>query len=280
MRQTFTNLGCGSRFHPEWLNFDIHSTSPHVCACNILQGVPLADASCDAVYNAALLEHLHPAQASAFLRECHRILKPGGVLRIGVPDLERIAETYLQKLRAALAGSAEAGTHHEWMVFELIDQMVRPHSGGEMLKAIREGRTDDEFVSQRIGDEFRQLKVAPESRWTRLRQLPRQEAARRLWAEFLKAPTTIRRGLALAILGARDRMALREGFFRASGEVHRWMYDRYSLPRLLMSCGFRDPTVREFHSSAIAPDWPGFGLDTDEDGKPLKPDLLFVECVR
>jgi predicted SAM-dependent methyltransferase len=58
--------------------------------CNVVEGVPLPDASCDAVYNAAVLEHLTPAQAERFLRECHRLLKSGGVLRVGVPDLEQI----------------------------------------------------------------------------------------------------------------------------------------------------------------------------------------------
>ncbi len=52
------------------------------------------DASFDAVYCSHLLEHLHPDVAEHCLREVHRVLAPGGVLRIAVPDLDAMVSQY------------------------------------------------------------------------------------------------------------------------------------------------------------------------------------------
>jgi SAM-dependent methyltransferase len=56
--------------------------------------LPLADGTADAVYSSHMLEHLDREQARGFLGEAHRVLRPGGVLRLAVPDLLRMAEEY------------------------------------------------------------------------------------------------------------------------------------------------------------------------------------------
>lgn len=56
--------------------------------------LPLADASMDVVYTAHMLEHLGPARARAFLAEARRVLVPGGVVRIVLPDLEKLVQQY------------------------------------------------------------------------------------------------------------------------------------------------------------------------------------------
>lgn len=84
----YVNLGCGSRYRPDWTNIDIVSCGPGVIAHDLNKGIPLPDASCDVVYHSNLLEHLQQADALPFLRENYRVLKPGGILRIAVPDLE------------------------------------------------------------------------------------------------------------------------------------------------------------------------------------------------
>jgi hypothetical protein len=80
-------------------------------------------------------------------------------------------------------------------------------------------------------------------------------------------------------LGAEGARALEIGRFRLSGEVHHWMYDRYSLAKLLIEAGFFNPIVQSATSSQI-PDWKTFCLDTLPDGTVLKPDLFFMEAVR
>jgi SAM-dependent methyltransferase len=52
------------------------------------------DASFEAVYCSHMLEHLHPDVAEHCLTEIHRVLVPGGVLRIAVPDLDAMVEQY------------------------------------------------------------------------------------------------------------------------------------------------------------------------------------------
>jgi predicted SAM-dependent methyltransferase len=283
MKPVLVNLGCGSRYHPDWINFDIHSTVPEVRECNLLEGVPLPDNSCDAVYNAALLEHLPRREAERFLRECRRILRPGGILRIGVPDLEQIVRIYLGKLEGAVRGDATAQADYRWILLELLDQLTRTRSGGEMLAAVVSPEFNEQFVAQRIGDEYRTLRAAAsgsKSRWARLRTMPFREIRHRLLSALGAGPRALRRGLATLILSRRDAQALRTGLFRASGEIHHWMYDRYSLISLLERSGFQNGIVQAFSVSQIDPDWLRYRLDADEEGRPLKPDLFFVECIK
>ena len=83
----------------------------------------------------------------------------------------------------------------------------------------------------------------------------------------------------MALLGAEGRRALAIGRFRLSGEVHQWMYDRYSLARLLKDAGFHETHACDAATSRI-PDWGRFNLDTLPDGQVIKPDLFFMEAVK
>ncbi len=55
---------------------------------------PLPDDSVAAIYSSHTFEHLHVDAAERALAECHRILMPGGVLRIAVPDLDKTVAQY------------------------------------------------------------------------------------------------------------------------------------------------------------------------------------------
>jgi SAM-dependent methyltransferase len=280
VKPILVNLGCGSRFHPDWVNLDLHSAHPGVQPCDLSRGVPLADNSCDGVFNSALLEHLQPEDAARFLRECHRVLKPGGIFRLGVPDLESIARMYLRQLERAVAGEPGADHDYDWMVLEMIDQLVRARSGGRIAEFVL-SVPKPAFIAARIGDEYSDLLAALRlgriNLWTRFRQLPpalRRHKARN-W--LIGLPGRVRRFLVGLFLSAGDRAALSEGRFRRSGEVHQWMYDRYSLARLLRACGFEEIKVLPAGESAI-PLWPGYGLDQKATREPVKPDLVYLEC--
>ena len=57
-----------------------------------------ADGSVEAAYLGQLVEHLHPhTELPKLLKECHRLLKPGGRIRITTPDIELITRLYQQK---------------------------------------------------------------------------------------------------------------------------------------------------------------------------------------
>ena len=69
------------------------------------------------------------------------------------------------------------------------------------------------------------------------------------------------------------------GRFRLGGEVHKWMWDRVSLARLLQEAGFVDVKVCSATDSAIA-GFVGYQLDADAAGITRKPDSLFIEARR
>jgi predicted SAM-dependent methyltransferase len=273
--KTYLNLGCGERIHPDWINIDMTASQPNVVAHDLVAGVPFEAESADVVYHAAVFEHIRRKDVAKFLREIHRVLKPGGIIRIGVPDLERICHTYLEKLEAALTGEKQAANDYDWMMLEMLDQMVRESSGGEMINYLRREPLSNEcFIFERIGDEGRKLVAA----------IRRGGATKRPERpSFYRGAGAVARMLRdrlLTLLAGRDApRALAIGRFRLSGEVHQWMYDRFSLARELVAADFREPKICSASQSSI-PDWERFHLDTQPDGTVNKPDLLFMEAIK
>lgn len=89
------NLGSGHWKFEGWVNVDLDRDSrPDVCA-DLAAGLPFREASARLMHSEDFLDQLELDRARAFLAECHRILVPGGVLRLLVPDLERMARLYL-----------------------------------------------------------------------------------------------------------------------------------------------------------------------------------------
>ena len=64
-----------------------------------------------------------------------------------------------------------------------------------------------------------------------------------------------------------------------AGELHRWMYDQYSLGQLLTRVGFRGARCETATSSRI-PGWSEFRLDASQDGAPKKPGSLYMEALK
>jgi SAM-dependent methyltransferase len=91
-RELKVHVGCGGHELAGWINIDNH---PAPLAINLDWGLPLPTGSARYVFLAHLLEHLfHPAQSSRLLAEIRRVLAPGGVVRIVVPDIERYLRAY------------------------------------------------------------------------------------------------------------------------------------------------------------------------------------------
>jgi hypothetical protein len=67
--------------------------------------------------------------------------------------------------------------------------------------------------------------------------------------------------------------------FRVSGEIHQWMYDRYSLSKLLAETGFFNIRQCKADESDI-PNFRSYLLDTEENGMIRKPDSLYIEANR
>lgn len=159
------NIGCGQTPTAGWRNFD-NSASVRLARIPVLpwilcqsgmlaagqyafiqfarsqsleyadavKGLPFARGTVDVIYSSHMFEHLDRDEASAFLDEAMRVLRPGGILRLVVPDIAKhideyseskdadafLASTHLARPRPKSVGERLrmlfVGTrHHQWM---------------------------------------------------------------------------------------------------------------------------------------------------------------------
>ncbi len=269
------NLACGSSFHPAWRNFDMMPVSPEVAHLDLRRALPFEDESVDVCYASHVLEHLTCNDARALLVECLRVTKKKGIIRLVVPDLESVARDYVRILEEVEGGSVEARHKYEWIVIELLDQLVRRDSGGNMGRYLMGHKVSDvQFAVSRIGLEAERL--VDNGRGC---EKPCKTGQRRRLSYYLRR---LREEmvvlLAALFLGTAGALAVREGLFRRSGEVHLWMYDRYSLRELLETTGFQNVRWCEATESHI-PRFQEYQLDT-VNGRVRKPDSLFMEAIK
>ncbi len=119
------NVGCGTSPIVGWVNFDnsysvrffeypfiarllhkfrlINSKQMHFIETGQSMRIrwadakrlPVNDSSADIIYSSHMLEHLDRVDAVIFLAEAKRVLKTGGIIRLCLPDLKILVETYL-----------------------------------------------------------------------------------------------------------------------------------------------------------------------------------------
>jgi predicted SAM-dependent methyltransferase len=82
-------IGGGWRLLDGWLNADIE-LAPGIFHMDATRPFPLDDNAFDYVFSEHMIEHIDHADAGRMLHECHRVLRPGGVIRIVTPDLKAI----------------------------------------------------------------------------------------------------------------------------------------------------------------------------------------------
>ena len=271
------NIGCGPVFHPDWINLDLVPQSPQVAAHDLTRGLPFEGGAVDACYSSHVLEHLRPEEARFFLDEQRRVLRSGGVLRVVVPDLEAISRIYLDALAEVLAGKPEAEFKYDYSVLELYDQTTRERSGGELLRRWLDeslGEREIAYILHRHGREAELAIRSMRAPVADVAPAPRPALRQRLD----RARTFLAEAAVFGLLGRGALRAFREGRFRASGEIHRVMYDRYSLRRLLAAHGFTEIVQCDATESRI-PDFARYQLDSI-DGQTRKPDSMFVEAIR
>lgn len=81
------NIGCGPNIKPGWVNIDMMGNVD--LQLDMRENIPLPDESAQIIYSEHFFEHLgYPTDVLHFLEECRRILEPGGVFSVGVPDTE------------------------------------------------------------------------------------------------------------------------------------------------------------------------------------------------
>ncbi len=148
------NLGCGPVMPPGWIHVDgsrrawlvshawpldrwlvrlglLRATAfhPPLIHHDLRRGVPWPDASVAAIYAGELWEHLEPDDGRRLLDECHRALKPGGVLRVCVPDGVGFWQQYLalhEAERARAPGERESARLARHVGLYFADICTRP----------------------------------------------------------------------------------------------------------------------------------------------------------
>jgi len=279
------NLGCGSRYHDAWTNIDFVSSRINVIGHNLLKGIPYPDNSFDVAYHSHVLEHFSKSDGRNFIKECFRVLRPNGVIRIAVPDLERIAEEYLKNLRLAAQGDVYAEGNYEWIKLELFDQAVRNEIGGDMAKYMfRDEIPNEEYIYERIGEEARSLRRAyfqSRQQSEELKRIPlKRSRINQILSNFKKIAHRLKGVLLSANLKYPENVQkqISIGKFRLGGEVHQWMYDRFSLSKLLSEVGFIEIEIKDAFTSKV-PSWNCYELES-KNGIIYKPDSLFIEAVK
>jgi ubiquinone/menaquinone biosynthesis C-methylase UbiE len=130
MERVLLNVGCGATRPLGWVNVDcslnawiqrtglgralarrfIRSTtytSTNVRYINLNRRWPWPDQSVDVVYGSHVFEHLRLRSAALFLSEAGRVLKPGGVIRLVVPDLYKLAKRYVTDFENGQVSASE-----------------------------------------------------------------------------------------------------------------------------------------------------------------------------
>lgn len=103
----YVNVACGSQVLEGFLNIDLNDTTPEVVPWDCRASIPVADGAAAGIRAEHFVEHLEPREElPAFLGDARRALRPGGVLRVIVPDASRYLDAYC---RGDLNGFRELG---------------------------------------------------------------------------------------------------------------------------------------------------------------------------
>jgi predicted SAM-dependent methyltransferase len=99
------HLGCGKKNIPGFFHVD-QADHPHIDHRGPVENLDvIADNAVEIIYACHLLEHFARGEVASVLREWNRVLKPGGVLRLAVPDFAAVCQQYQQEgLQNGLTG--------------------------------------------------------------------------------------------------------------------------------------------------------------------------------
>lgn len=87
------NWGCGEWVQPGWVNSDVKE-APGVVACDIREGLPFESDWFDYAVSIHALPEIPYPDLVPVLLELRRVIMPGGVLRLALPDLDRSFDAY------------------------------------------------------------------------------------------------------------------------------------------------------------------------------------------
>ncbi|MDZ7760076.1 MAG: methyltransferase domain-containing protein [Desulfovermiculus sp.] len=264
------NLACGSIYleNRNWINMDFNCHSKSVKKVNLLGRLPLQDESVNVVYCSHFIEHIPKSDINSFLSEIHRILVRGGLARFVTPDLEEMCQEYLTKRRS--------GDHEkaEFVVLEIIDQLVRKYPGGELGTLYKNVRNNTEnkrsllsYIYNRTGENLIQESNQKKNIINKISFNKVMNIIVKHYCKFVSQlfPSAFKK----------QNVSLCQ-----VGEKHLWLYDFFSLSKELYAAGFSNVEQMICNTSNFD-DFPFYPLDLNEDNLPRKGnESMFIEATK
>ncbi len=93
------HLGCGTKYLDGFVNIDANPRHKVDLWLDVRCGLPYTSNSVDSIYSTHVIEHFYPDELIRLLRECYRVLKNEGGLRLVVPSLKNAITAYQQGRR-------------------------------------------------------------------------------------------------------------------------------------------------------------------------------------
>lgn len=126
----YLNLACGDNTHPDFINLDYQWRSGIDLCWDITKGIPFKDCSIKGIFIEHCLEHLTYSQCRGVLKEFRRVLKPGGVVRVVVPDAELYLDLYQKHKQGELVEFpyvSQQDLHNGMTPMMIVNRVFRDH---------------------------------------------------------------------------------------------------------------------------------------------------------
>ena len=170
--------------------------------------------------------------------------------------MEDVCKEYLRVLEY-VKKNRDYQAKYDYIMIELIDQMTRMYSGGEMQKYWDSKNKDEAYILERTG-------------------YPEAAKGKIPFSTFIKLGVNFVANKTLGWIPLYQKFQL--GSFMMSGETHKWMYDEYGLCCLMEQAGFGDIKRKKADDSSIL-NWSSYSLEMDGE-REYKPHSLYIEGVK
>ena len=134
--KVLVHIGCGKTNSPEFINVDARPLSHvHIVTDNITSLPDFNNGTVDLVYMCHILEHIKRKDLKKVLSEMKRVLKKGGLLRLSVPDFDKLLEVYIASGKDinAISRQLMGGQDHEYNIHYSV---FNHHRLTELLKEV------------------------------------------------------------------------------------------------------------------------------------------------
>ncbi len=107
---------------------------------DVCKKLPFEEESIDFIYSSHLIEHLRKDEAEKLLRECFRVLKRDGLIRLIIPDLEILARNYIKEIEGIQNNKVKKDYLPSERFLDILDVGVEKSKTPFILKIFSSGR--------------------------------------------------------------------------------------------------------------------------------------------